>query len=339
MINQPIKNERSADVMVLLVISGGMTIGLFPFAILRVMQADWSIAFMNSMVVLGTAFLFLHLLYTKNTAIARIGLALLTLFAMISTIYFKGAANVLWVYPALTTTFFLLSPRIAAALTFIFLLIVMLMILTEVTSVFLLTFGISSVATFLFSFAFSKRMHEQAIVLERLATTDSLTGIKNRRGLEEKLLEITRRIKRHPLQSCSLIIFDIDFFKQVNDTYGHGCGDEVLKRFVIVMTSNIRDVDSLYRLGGEEFVLVLEDTHLFEAKKLAQKLVNEVDDTQWHLPSLSITTSAGVAQYNTRESIYDWMNRADEALYRAKSAGRNQCHICDKFASVDQYEL
>jgi diguanylate cyclase (GGDEF)-like protein len=339
MINQPNKSARFSDNMVLLIISAGITLGLLPFVVLRVMQADWPIAFMNSVVVMGTAFLFFHLLITKNAAIARVGLAIMALLAMTSTIYFKGAANVLWVYPALTTTFFLLSPRIAAALTLVFLLIVKLMIWHEVTFVFLLTFGISSTATFLFSYAFSARMHKQAVFLRRLVTTDSLTGIGNRRGLEEKLLEITRRIKRHPQQSCSLIIFDIDFFKRVNDTYGHGCGDEVLKRFVEVISKNIRDVDSFYRLGGEEFVLVLESTHLFEAKKLAQKLAKEIENTQWHLPNLAVTTSAGIAQYNTHESTYDWMNRADEALYRAKSGGRNQCHCCEAFSSVGAYEL
>ncbi|MFC4698918.1 GGDEF domain-containing protein [Glaciecola siphonariae] len=308
----------------LLVISGGITLGILPFAILRMMQQDWAIAAMNLGIVLGTSFVFIHLLITKNAKVARGTIAVLTILAMSTTIFLKGAENVHWVYPALTTTFFLLSPKRAAWLTSVFLLLVIGMIWTQVDFLYLLTFTISAGATFLFSFAFSKRMHKQAIFLEHLATTDALTGVGNRRRLEEKLLEITRKIRRYPQQTCSLVFFDLDYFKRINDTHGHGCGDLVLQRFAEVMTSNIRDVDSFYRLGGEEFVLVLENTDLFAAKALAKKLGAQVERTKWHLDELKITTSAGIAQYDPKESSYDWMQRADEALYRAKDAGRNR---------------
>ncbi len=298
------------------------------------MQADWAIALMNSTVVLGTFILFIHLLITKKAMIARTGLSVLTIFAMTATIHFKGADNIHWVYPALTTTFFLLSPRTAAILTSSFLCIVIMMIWNEVSFLFILTFGISAGATFLFSYAFSKRMHTQALFLEHLATTDSLTGVGNRRRLEEKLLEITKRIKRYPEQCCSLIIFDIDYFKQVNDTYGHASGDQVLQKFTDIMTNNIRDVDSFYRLGGEEFVLVLENTNLFEAKKLAKKLALEIENSRWQIDELQITTSAGIAQYNVTETSYDWLKRADAALYNAKSNGRNQCLINNDFSTA-----
>ncbi|WP_371193885.1 GGDEF domain-containing protein [Glaciecola sp. SC05] len=328
--HQQSTDSRSSDYIVLVVISGGITLGLLPFAVLRILQQDWSIAIMNSAVFAATLLLFLHLLITKRVEVARVGLAVITLFAMTATIYLKGAQNVLWVYPALTTSFFLLSPSIAAIITLLFLFLVIGMIWTQVSFLLLLTFSISAGATFLFSFAFSKRMRTQALFLKQLATIDPLTGAGNRRRLEEKLIEIVNRIKRTPENVCSLIIFDIDYFKRVNDSFGHACGDEVLRQFSALMMDHVRESDSFYRLGGEEFVLVLENTQLFEAKKLAKKLAAAIEQTQWHLPELTITTSAGIAQYTEAESNYDWLQRADEALYRAKSNGRNQC-----FTSLD----
>lgn len=321
--------SRSSDNFVLLIVSGVITLGLMPFAVLRLVQQDWMIAIMNSAVTLCAFFLFLHLLITKKAHVARVGLAIVTIFAMSATIYLKGADNIFWVYPALTTTFFLLSPIVAAAITILFLFVVLNMIWSQVDFVFLLTFSVSAGTTFLFSFAFSRRMHTQAFFLEQLATTDPLTGVGNRRQLEEKLLDIVARLNRSPDIPCSLVIFDLDYFKQVNDTYGHSCGDEVLQRFANSISAQIREADSFFRLGGEEFVLVLENTGLSEAKKLAEQLAMSIENAQWQLPELSITTSAGIAQHKDSETSYDWLQRADAALYRAKSNGRNTCCTAD----------
>ncbi|WP_395341936.1 GGDEF domain-containing protein [Ningiella sp. W23] len=319
----------------MLIISGGICLGILPFAVYRVTTGDHEIALLNWIIVLGTAFIFLHLWLTNNNKIARVGISLLTIFAMTTTIYLKGAANVHWVYPALTATFFLLSPIRAAYMTSVFLLVILAMIYREVSFLFLLTFAVSAGATFLFSFAFSRRMGNQAKFLEQLATTDALTGIGNRRKLEEKLLDIIRRIKRYPNNACSLIIFDIDYFKQVNDKYGHASGDMVLQGFARLIEERIREADSLFRLGGEEFVLVLENTHLFEAKSLAKKIAREVEEARWDIGDLTITTSAGIAEYSEDESTYDWMKRADDALYRAKAAGRNRCISTNDLLAVN----
>ncbi len=321
---------RSTDNFVLLVISGCISLGIFPFVILRVLQEDYAHAAMNAVAVFITFVLFLHAYITKKSDLTRTGLALLTVIVMTGTIFLKGAQNIHWVYPALTTTFFLLRPKFAATLTLTFLLVVLAMIWQESSPLFLLTFSITATATFLFCYAFSNRMRQQAQFLEQLATTDPLTETGNRRKLEEKLLEITQRIKRNDQLSCSLVIFDIDYFKQVNDQHGHACGDEVLKRFASVIKTRIRVTDSLYRLGGEEFVLILEDTKLFEAKSVAKQLAFEIEQTQWHLKDLRITTSAGIAEYETGESTYEWLERADEALYKAKSSGRNKCRASNE---------
>jgi diguanylate cyclase (GGDEF)-like protein len=302
---------------------------LVPFVVLRIVQQDWPTAILNVTAVLFTSSLFLHVLLTKNTRHAKAGLAFLTILVMVATIHLKGANNVAWVYPALSTTFYLLPPVIAATVSLVSLSIVVVLIYESVNAVFLLTFLISAAATLAFLYAFSSRTQKQALFLEKLATSDSLTEVGNRRSLEEKLLEITQRIGRAPEQTSSLIIFDIDHFKRINDTHGHGCGDIVLRDFAKAIESRIRATDYLYRIGGEEFVLVLENTSLFKASSLAKELTKAIEHAKWSKADLSITTSAGVAQYNGNESSYQWLERADNALYKAKQNGRNQSVSCE----------
>ncbi|MFT6267508.1 MAG: diguanylate cyclase (GGDEF)-like protein [Alphaproteobacteria bacterium] len=95
--------------------------------------------------------------------------------------------------------------------------------------------------------------------------TDILTGLENSRALEEKLLDISSRLKRYPNQHCSLILFDLDHSKSINDNYGHGCSDRVLAHFAKLVSDRIRESDSLYRFGGEEFVVILDNTNAGEA--------------------------------------------------------------------------
>lgn len=284
---------------------------------------------LNIIAVTFTFSLFIHVLITKQTRFARTGLAFLTIFAMLGTIFLNGPNNINWVYPALSITFYLMPLFIAAIVSVISLSIVVVLIYPSVDYVFLLTFVISTTSTFAFLYAFSSRMQKQALSLEQLATTDSLTEVGNRRALEEKLIDIKQQIDREPEQCSSLIIFDIDYFKRINDAHGHGCGDLVLQDFVKVIGSRIRTTDFLFRLGGEEFVLLLPNTRLKEASRLASELLTVIEQAQWCKADLDITSSAGVAEYNGNESTYEWVERADQALYRAKNSGRNQLVISE----------
>lgn len=327
--------RRTTDAVIILLISGVISAGLFPFSVIRIVEGDIPIATLNTVALSWTLLLFLHVLITNKTHIARWGLAIMCMVVMTVTIHLKGHEQIYWVYPSLTTMFFLLTPHIAAFVSFIFLLGVMYMIWPDVSHMAMLRFGVSAGATFLFSYAFSARMRKQAVFLSLMATTDTLTNAGNRRALEEKLLDIATKLTRYPDQHCSLIMFDLDHFKEINDKYGHGCGDRVLQNFANVISKRIRQTDSLYRFGGEEFVVILENTHLTEAMQLAAELSKEIENSQWHIDGLRITVSAGIAQFSGKESTYEWLSRADEALYKAKSNGRNCCIPWDQDISRD----
>jgi diguanylate cyclase (GGDEF)-like protein len=160
-----------------------------------------------------------------------------------------------------------------------------------------------------------------------LATQDTLTGLYNRRYFDEHLsraIEQSRRSSR----VFSLIMLDVDHFKQINDSFGHLSGDRVLKMIAQTLSPLLRSVDVLARFGGEEFAVILMEASQEQALGVAEKLVEAVASTPMNLPSglpLVVTISAGVACFNTPEQSADTLiARADLALYNAKAMGRNR---------------
>jgi diguanylate cyclase (GGDEF)-like protein len=126
-------------------------------------------------------------------------------------------------------------------------------------------------------------------------------------------------------EPCSIAIIDLDFFKRVNDRFGHPIGDEVLRSFAIAVSANVRDIDRFGRYGGEEFLLVLPCVSRYQATEMVDRLRKVVAGLDWAGVSddLVVTMSAGVSQIRSNEVCDDVIARADAALYSAKHAGRN----------------
>lgn len=158
--------------------------------------------------------------------------------------------------------------------------------------------------------------------LEQLATTDHLTGIYNRHKFEELFEKELEREKRYKFD-LSLIMFDIDYFKNVNDTFGHDIGDRVLKRVVQIVSENIRIVDIFARWGGEEFLILCPNTEEAQAVSLAEKLRKEIETKSFEGVD-HITCSFGVTSYKVAETKESFIKRVDNALYKAKENGRNR---------------
>jgi diguanylate cyclase len=161
--------------------------------------------------------------------------------------------------------------------------------------------------------------------IEELAELDELTGSFNRRCIMRMLEdEITRA---HRINTpCSVALIDLDWFKRINDGFGHPTGDEVLRTFAITMFANIRSIDKFGRYGGEEFLLVLPDTPGDAAARLLDRLRAIIADLDWSAfsPSMQVTISAGVATLRPDENPDIFLARADSALYAAKARGRNR---------------
>ncbi len=158
--------------------------------------------------------------------------------------------------------------------------------------------------------------------VEYLSITDTLTKIPNRRKFEIEIEKETARSNRYG-HDLSFVLIDIDFFKNVNDSYGHKVGDRVLKKLSLLIKKQLRLNDFVSRWGGEEFALLLPETNLEEAKHISEKLREYIHQICFE-NGLFITCSFGIAQYSKDETLDDLFNKVDGALYKAKELGRNR---------------
>lgn len=159
--------------------------------------------------------------------------------------------------------------------------------------------------------------------LEKLSVTDELTKLKNRKSYNDKLQELYREYRRYKNVFC-VLIFDIDYFKQVNDNYGHDVGDKVLIKVAQIADANIRQTDHIFRYGGEEFVVLLPHTNKKSGIEIAEKIRKAIEARVDTVKPQTITVSIGITEVIMKDSIEDVFKRADEALYQAKANGRNQ---------------
>lgn len=173
------------------------------------------------------------------------------------------------------------------------------------------------------------QLEEALDKLDKLANTCELSGVPNRRFIMEAMNSEFFRAKRYGTE-FSLVIADIDHFKKINDTYGHGVGDKAIIHFSQLINNSLRETDLIGRIGGEEFAILLPNTNLESGFKLADRIRVKIANTPLlheNIAPLSMTASFGVSQFrasDTDES--EIFTRADEALYRAKGRGRN--NVC-----------
>ena len=183
---------------------------------------------------------------------------------------------------------------------------------------------------------FQKRELEKANgQLEALATLDGLTGIKNHRAFQERLEEETARAGRYG-SPLSLLMLDVDHFKQYNDSFGHPAGDDVLKKVARLMGECSRDTDVVARYGGEEFAAILPQTDPAGAAVIAERIRHAIANAPW--PSRAVTASLGVATLTPAQTGGDLIAAADKALYQSKTSGRNRVSaFCPPRATLQQH--
>lgn len=176
-------------------------------------------------------------------------------------------------------------------------------------------------------------------VNKRLATTDELTGLYNRRYFMEKLTEQKALSERN---NSDFVVFycDLDHFKHINDTFGHHTGDIVLQKFSEILKSSIREIDYAARFGGEEFVCLLVDTDIENAKKVTERVRNSLASYNFNdiAPSLHSTVSIGISNFKQYNTIQETLMSADNRMYRAKNMGRNRVVYSDEDEAKDSAE-
>lgn len=302
-----------------------VAIAILPFAAYRMLIGDWLVGAVDALLVClligGVVY------FGRSARPERAGWVLAPLYCAgaLALYTLQQAAHAYWLFPAVAANFVLLPVRAALVGTALMLGAVALvhglwLHTADATLLLSLLVALALLATICFAFVLEVLRGQR--MLSGLVSSDPLTGAGNRRALDEALREAAEALSRHG-RRATLLLFDLDHFKRVNDQCGHKAGDQVLVRLAELVGRRKRLTDRLYRFGGEEFVMLLPDTLLTEGVSLAEALRREFA-CHLHSPIGPVSASFGGAELQPAEDPYEWLARADRAMYRAKDRGRDR---------------
>ncbi len=324
---------RSPEEIIILWLCLLGTLGVTPFLIARLAIGDILLAAVNSLTILGVALIAARVWVTREVRPYNAILSIFYPTIMVTGVHLEGLVLLGWAYPTLMVPFFLLSPHVALGIGLVALISLLPPIVRGALSpVDAGTVIVTLSLTVMFAWVFAVETSRQRRSLHTQAYSDPLTRARNRRALEDTL---RHGVDPGPLagKAASLILFDLDHFKQVNDEYGHETGDALLVELVDTINERLRRTDVLFRIGGEEFVVLAIGADAREAYQVAEDLRALVEGKRFTDHELAITISLGFAEVRANDTASDWLKRADLALYEAKRQGRNavRCHDAGSF--------
>ena len=312
-------SSRNTDEIIVLALCALCMMGLSLFAVIRFLRGDLEVMLIDAGGALLTTGLFVHVYRSRNLSFAGPALALLSLTGSLALIAVSGAQERYLLYPTTVVAFFLMSPRWALIASVAAMLIAAVMMLPELEVFTLGKFLLSLSGCFLFAYIFARERNRQRDELLSLTSLDALTGIGNRRAFDA-VVDEQIRIYRRAQATVSLLLMDVDNFKQVNDQLGHDAGDRLLKQIADLIAARMRAGDHAFRFGGDEFALVARGEGVLH---LAEDLCTRVEELA-QAEDLPVSVSIGLASLHPDWLADDWLKQADTALYHAKRAGKNQ---------------
>jgi len=315
------KPKRSKEEVILLLLCALSIPSILPFGIYRIVQHSWFPAFIDLTLVGGMSCVLLYVWRTRKIRFASLAVTIFYSTGMLVTVNLQGVGVVYWAYPTMIAGFFMLRPNVALTINIVSLSVIVTLLATRVSELNLFTIAVTILLINLFSYIFSQRTRQQHTELNLAAEIDHLTGVCNRRALERKLAGFLH-VDQAEMQS-SMLLLDLDHFKQVNDSHGHAAGDKVLVHLCQLIRSRTRKSDEIFRYGGEEFIVIANGASLGAASGMAENLRALVAATDI-IEGCTITVSIGVAALEPGESPESWLLRADRMLYNAKQSGRNK---------------
>lgn len=316
----PILREARGDfrLAVLFSVASIVAVALLPFAVYRVVGGQWAAAIADLLLIAGVIGI---AAYGHRRRDARIAGPLLATFASTGCLAIAqpiGLTAIFWTAPVLLCNYLLAPPRLALLLSTGLIAGQALLHHDELPGGLpVASFVMGSLMVATAAHAAGAFIASQRDTLQAQASRDALTGVGNRRALEQALADITRADAE-----ATLAILDLDHFKRVNDQHGHAAGDEVLVQFAQLLKATVRRSDRVFRFGGEEFELLLPDADDGGARCALHKVLAAV---RTHLvgPGGPVTVSIGAAVRLPGESAAAWRARADAALYQVKHGGRD----------------
>lgn len=322
-INQAINRLREDFHLSIVCILGTViAVAVTPFALYRAAQGQWVIFLIDAVLIVLAIGIASYAWVSHKSEKAALLMATTICFVFSFTAFKNAAVSPYWLYCIVLFSFSLVQPRHAIILSlFSFCAVIIQPSLFE-HSVYKNTFIATFASTTLFSYIFAKRNEYHRKALSLMAKTDALTNIGNRRSFTEQF-NLALLAKRQQALPSVLAIFDVDHFKSINDTYGHDVGDRALIKITALIRNNIRAQDEVFRMGGEEFCVLIENIDLDIAKSSVDRLRNTLSQSQI-IEQKTITISAGVTHISADDTLASCLKRADNALYKAKQSGRNK---------------
>ena len=292
-----------------------------PFTIYRFIQGHWVQAAVDAFVLLLAGYCMVEI-YRKGTndllhLIVSVSLAIDV--ALVTAA--NGVDSIYWMYPTIAISFFLVPLRSALVVTGCLIATISWLIFDNNNLPLTATIIITMLVTYSCTFFIFKSYREIETKLKRQVYLDALTGAGNRLAFDkeiEKAMELSQQGKRN----TSLLFFDLDDFKSINDNFGHSVGDRVLVDTVHLINDAMKASDGLFRYGGEEFAVLLAATDITNAVVVAEKVRHSIANHNFGIER-DVTISIGVAQCRTTESVNGWIKAADALLYQSKSKGKN----------------
>jgi diguanylate cyclase (GGDEF)-like protein len=295
---------------------------LVPFSVNAFVQGNpgLGVGILCGVLVLGVDAVAIYL--EKSPPIPMILLLVPMTIATGISLKVQGFWGALWCYPTVLLFTFALTRRMANVCSVLLLLGISSLVYYYIGLAYTIRFFMTLTLTIILANIVLSIIGDLHRRLMAQATVDPLTGAFNRRHMERCVGEAIER-QRRTTAPASVLLIDIDHFKRINDQLGHAKGDSVLTAIVSLIRKRARKLDLLFRIGGEEFMLLLPDTREGDADALAGQLCASIAGSPL-LEGQQVTASIGVSELRAAESLDSWMKRADDAMYAAKKAGRNR---------------
>ncbi len=315
-----LKNKFQRGMVYLFAILASLLIA--PFCVIRYLNGEVANAIVDLAIVIVALSSAIYT-YRRSQATQLISniTALLYSSGAVAVAHLNEPNFVFWLFPALIANFFLLSAKaglIANSFTIAAILPIALH-LNNTTEAFAMIASLLMCGSM--AYVFALLTHRQQLLLQNIATQDALTGLGNRRAMDEEMRLSMADFARKQTP-VTLIVLDLDFFKMVNDKFGHNTGDVVLVELANLLSKRIRKTDRVFRFGGEEFVVIARNTVISDALIIAEQLRVQIE-IELNDPDGALTASFGCAELLPDETLEEWFIRADKAVYQAKQQGRN----------------
>jgi len=315
------KRKRAESEYILIAVCSILAMVIIPFTIIRFLSSDYILAILDAFLFVSMVVIILYVYNTGNVRIPGYIAAASFVLGTVFVIYLKGSNKIHWAYPALVVIFYFLQPKVALLLGCLSILAITPALARDLSFLEELKILVTLCVNICGAYLFATATMNQRRKLKKMTQQDPLTKVGNRCAMEEAIVIALEEHQNAQKPMCALMI-DIDHFKEINDTRGHQIGDKVLISIAEIIEHNVRTSESVYRYGGEEFLVIAKDMSLSDAERLAERLRKFVEEESFD-NEVNVTISIGIAELKITHGTHGWLQEADRALYKAKNNGKN----------------